>query len=187
MQTKEIIFNNAKRLFGQEGYHATSMSTIAKACGKNKATIYHYYKSKDELYNEILSLYLHDLQANIGRHTLPLPEARDQIKAYITVLIEQDRDILRIINRQFIDGYEHLNSDNLDAFANIQKSFDAIFKLGIVNGEFQMMSPKTIYHIVFGACSHYVLGQISKENEKIMDDQRFIDELFLIIILSMQA
>ena len=187
MQTKEIIFDNAKKLFAQEGYHATSMSTIAKACGKNKATIYHYYKSKEELYNEILSLYLHDLQANIGRNTLPLPEARDQIKAYIAVLIEQDRDILRIINRQFIDGYDYLNSENLDAFANIQKSFDAIFKLGIVNGEFQMMSPKTIYHIVFGACSHYVLEQITKKNEHNMDDQRFIDELFLIIILSMQA
>jgi len=187
MQTKELIFENAKKLFAQDGYQATSMSIIAKACNKNKATLYHYYKSKEVLYNDILALFLHDLQANIGRKTLPLPEAQDQIKAYITVLIEQDRDILTIINRQILDGNEHLSDSNLDSFHNIQKSFDAIFKLGIVNGEFEMMSPKTIYHIVFGACSHYVLGDKTQQKNSEIDDKRFIDELFSIIIRSIKS
>jgi len=187
MQTKELIFKNAQALFSQEGYQATSMSIIAKACGKNKATLYHYYKSKDELYNEILALYLHNLQANIGRSTLPLPEACDQIKAYITVLVEQDKDILRIINRQLLDGHNHLNEANRDSFSTIEKSFDAIFKLGIMNEEFKMMSPKTIYHVVFGACSHYLLEEKCQDDKSSMDNKRFIDELFSIVFLSIKA
>jgi TetR/AcrR family transcriptional regulator len=187
MNMKETIFNEAKSLFAHEGYHVTSMSKIAKACGKNKATLYHYYKSKDELYNEILALYLRDFQANIGRSTLPLPEAMDQIHAYINVLIEQDPDILRIINRQLIDGYDYLTQDNLDKLQKIQKSFDAIFVLGIGNREFQMMSPKSIYHIIFGACSHYVLEHSLEENSNKRDDKYFIDELFSFVSLSIRA
>lgn len=187
LDTKTEIFTNAKNLFASKGYHATSMSMIAKACDKNKATLYHYYKSKEILYNEILAQFLLALQANIGRRTLPLPEARDQIRAYIAVLVEQDSDILRMINRQVLDGYDGVSSANMTALKNIQKSFYAIFKLGIGNGEFQMMSPETIYHMIFGACSHYVIDKSLADNGEDKSDKRFIDELFSIIILSIQA
>ncbi len=182
MDTKELIVENAKRLFALEGYHATSMSIIAKACKKNKATLYHYYESKEVLYNEILSLHLRDLQANIGRRTLLLPDAVDQIKAYITVLVEQESEILAIINRQIIDGFDYLSAENLESLQKIQKSFDAIFKLGIASGVFHMMSPKTVYHIVFGACSHYVLSHDFLKDRQKREDHLFIEELYGIIL-----
>ena len=187
MDTKELIVQSAKQLFATEGYHATSMSKIANACNKNKATLYHYYKSKEILYNEILAIYLHDLQANIGRRTLPLPDAMEQIKAYIAVLIEQDSEILGIINRQILDGYDYLSQENLSSLQKIQKSFDAIFKLGISSGEFQMMSPKTIYHIIFGACSHYVITNRFLKDEQKKEEKFFLEELFEMVSTFIKA
>jgi hypothetical protein len=96
-------------------------------------------------------------------------------------LVEQDYEILSIINRQILDGYDYLSQENLFALQKIQKSFDAIFKLGITSGEFQMMSPKTIYHVIFGACSHYVITHAFSKDEQKKEDTFFLEELFEII------
>ena len=43
------IYNEAARLFVEQGFAATSMSEIARAVGITKAGLYHFVKSKDEL------------------------------------------------------------------------------------------------------------------------------------------
>ncbi len=48
------ILAAAVRLFATRGYHETSMREIAGGCGLTKASIYHYFKSKDELLLVIL-------------------------------------------------------------------------------------------------------------------------------------
>ncbi len=52
--TKEEILKNAIKLFKQKGYHNTSMANIAKASGLIKGSIYHHFKSKDEIGLEAL-------------------------------------------------------------------------------------------------------------------------------------
>jgi AcrR family transcriptional regulator len=40
----------AGRVFGQRGYHATSMDEIARACGVTKPMLYAYFRSKEGLF-----------------------------------------------------------------------------------------------------------------------------------------
>jgi len=49
-QRREAILNIAQDVFLEEGYAATSMSTIAARLGGSKGTLYNYFKSKDELF-----------------------------------------------------------------------------------------------------------------------------------------
>lgn len=48
------IANAADRLFQENGIDRTTMDDIAKAADYSKATIYVYFKSKDEIYNFII-------------------------------------------------------------------------------------------------------------------------------------
>jgi len=57
--SKEEIVNHAIALFKINGYYNTSMANIADACGLIKGSIYHYFKSKDEIGLEALK-YIHD-------------------------------------------------------------------------------------------------------------------------------
>ena len=57
----QIILDTALALFAQRGYHETSISLIAKEAGISKGLIYNYFKSKDSLLNEIISLGLDEL------------------------------------------------------------------------------------------------------------------------------
>lgn len=46
---KEAILSRAAELFARNGYQGTSMNDVAEGSGLSKATLYHYYRDKDEL------------------------------------------------------------------------------------------------------------------------------------------
>jgi AcrR family transcriptional regulator len=49
-QRREHIINVAREVFFEQGYSATSMSSIAARLGGSKGTLYNYFKSKEELF-----------------------------------------------------------------------------------------------------------------------------------------
>lgn len=53
-QRIKSILAEAKRLFFSKGYHETTMDEVALEAGFSKATIYQYFKSKDDLYFSLL-------------------------------------------------------------------------------------------------------------------------------------
>src|SRR5260221_8609808 len=52
---KMRLLSQARRLFAAQGVKETSMSQVAKACKITKATLYHYFKSKEAILKEILA------------------------------------------------------------------------------------------------------------------------------------
>src|SRR5437762_8237888 len=52
--TRERVVSAATRLFADGGYGLTSMRDIARAARIRAATLYHHFKSKDQLYHEVL-------------------------------------------------------------------------------------------------------------------------------------
>ncbi len=53
-EKKELILEKALELFAEKGYHATSISTIAKTSKISKGLIYNYFDSKKEILDEII-------------------------------------------------------------------------------------------------------------------------------------
>ncbi len=47
--TKEEIIEIARQVFTKKGYHRTSMSEIAEICGILKGSLYHHFRSKEDL------------------------------------------------------------------------------------------------------------------------------------------
>jgi TetR/AcrR family transcriptional regulator, cholesterol catabolism regulator len=60
---RSAIVNNAARLFDTHGYHQTSMTDIAESSGLAKPTLYHYFKSKDEILSSIHDEFIDSLLA----------------------------------------------------------------------------------------------------------------------------
>jgi TetR/AcrR family transcriptional repressor of nem operon len=57
--TKEEVVRQALLLFKKQGYHRTSMSDLAAACGLLKGSFYHYFSGKDALMKEVLGTVHH--------------------------------------------------------------------------------------------------------------------------------
>lgn len=63
-QKKQLILDTALELFAENGFHATTMSKVAKKAGVSKGLAYNYFESKQEILDEIIksgfdSIYSH--------------------------------------------------------------------------------------------------------------------------------
>jgi AcrR family transcriptional regulator len=91
---REAILDAARDVFLEDGFAATSMSTIAARVGGSKATLYTYFKSKEELFD-----------AYVRRHCAwqrdkmySLPAAGEDIEASLKRL---GRNYLRTVMSDF--------------------------------------------------------------------------------------
>jgi len=66
--TRERIFRNAVKLFSARGYSGVSIRAITSASGIKESTLYHYFRSKDMLLNEIYRYF------TTGLRSLALPK-----------------------------------------------------------------------------------------------------------------
>ncbi len=67
-QRREVILESAARVFAERGYHAASISQIARAAGITKPVIYHHFASKQELHGAVFEHYATELLSVAAVH-----------------------------------------------------------------------------------------------------------------------
>jgi AcrR family transcriptional regulator len=87
------LLDVALELFAVRGFHATSMNEIAEAAGVTKPVLYQHFRSKRELYLELLEDFGGRLRDSIGKATSEAPNPREQVRAgflaYFTFVADQ--------------------------------------------------------------------------------------------------
>src|SRR3954453_17939880 len=68
-------------VFPDNGFHVTSMNDIAEAAGVSKPVLYQHFRSKRELYLELLEDVGGGLRDAIGKATSEAPGPRQQVEA----------------------------------------------------------------------------------------------------------
>jgi AcrR family transcriptional regulator len=74
---RNLIMNRASALFYQKGYGNTSLDEIAEAVEISKATIYLHFKSKDDLYYQIVEPALNELSRRLASIAEEIDEPAD--------------------------------------------------------------------------------------------------------------
>ena len=101
-KTREKILKVATKLFARKGFDGARVDEIAQKAGVNKALIYYYFKSKEEILEEIMKVFLEESL----RRKKKMMERHVQIdkKELIRLSIERifdlykgNEDVLRII------------------------------------------------------------------------------------------
>lgn len=95
--TKARIMATAERLFADKGYAETSMDDIAKTAGVNKALIYYYFTSKDELLQTLLKATIMELENKVKCNQSSVTEqsVREEMK-----VVGTKKNILTILLRE---------------------------------------------------------------------------------------
>ncbi|HNY29619.1 MAG TPA: DUF2087 domain-containing protein [Fibrobacteria bacterium] len=108
--SKNRILEAARAEFAERGFDGARVDTIAKRAEVNKALIYYYYKSKNELLQELLRGYL---------------EARRQARARIPD-DDTDRDLPQRVARFDVDFlYQHRDILRIALMEDLKSSNDA--------------------------------------------------------------
>ena len=104
--TKKKILEIAEKLFSENGFDATSIESISKSAGINKATIYYHFKDKQDI---ILSLFfniIQELDNRIREKTGSEMNIKEKIKEELLYLMDK-RDILSVM---FMEALKDKNS-----------------------------------------------------------------------------
>lgn len=95
-KTKASILAAAECLFAKDGFSATSVEEIAMTAKVNKALIYYYFKSKDELVLTLFRSILKQIMNDIPDIAEPSIPAKSVMSAQLDV-IEKKRDTLALL------------------------------------------------------------------------------------------
>lgn len=101
------VLDVAARLFHEKGFRGTSLTDIGEALGINKASLYHYVRSKDELARRLIlraSQRLRDVARSSAIEALPPTQALERlVREHSAVLLEFPHEMgLLIQQRKYV-------------------------------------------------------------------------------------
>ncbi|MBX2801498.1 MAG: TetR/AcrR family transcriptional regulator [Myxococcales bacterium] len=105
------IKERALVVFGEQGYHATSVSDLVAAAGVARGTFYLYFDSKDAIFVELLDDLVRHLRSNIVGVDVSegAPPMEEQLKATVVRIFDtvvSNRSLTRIVFREAIGLHE---------------------------------------------------------------------------------
>lgn len=99
---KKQVLKAAINLFSKQGYDGTSTAQIAEASGMSQATIFKYYKSKEDLLLVILKPLIEHLLPVYGKEFAKKLSQQDQDLANMIHFIVQDRYSFLVQNKDAV-------------------------------------------------------------------------------------
>ncbi|MBI2867203.1 MAG: TetR/AcrR family transcriptional regulator [Chloroflexi bacterium] len=153
---REKVLEVAAQLFKEKGYRATSLRDIANALGVTKASLYHYFKSKEqiliELYERIhsrLAEAAQELLRPSGDATAALLEVIKNHIRFVTIhpdlsaiffqeKAELDSQYRRVVNRR---------SREYD------RPIEELIRQGIEEGRFRSVDVPVTVNLIMGMCN----------------------------------
>ncbi|TSD62379.1 TetR/AcrR family transcriptional regulator [Aeromicrobium piscarium] len=173
----ERILRVASIVLAEHGYHNTSLEMIADRLDLTKASLYHYYDSKDSLFEACLERValksiqtLNEISRSEGSATERL---RALIVGHLDILISSDRELARLYVQQ-LDWPESM-LDSIRRWRSEHRApFDRVIEEGISTGEFSPRDDLVARHCMFGAMNYLPVWFRSRGKD---EDRRVIDSV----------
>lgn len=106
-QSRRLILDAALRLFGNEGYHAVSVSRIASEANVSKGLMYNYFSSKEDLLRGIIT---DAMERSESEFTWPSEASpKEQLKItidYVFFALQQHKTMHRLLMALTIQMHE---------------------------------------------------------------------------------
>jgi AcrR family transcriptional regulator len=141
---RSAILQVAAQCFSRFGYDKTTLQDIGDAARLNKASLYYYYKNKEDLFIQVVlreaERYLTDLQAQVQ----PLTRAAEKIQAYLTGRLDYYRQVLNLhqLSIESLQRLEPMFDDVYQAVREQEMQFLAqLLQEGVQDREFLKLDP----------------------------------------------
>lgn len=151
----EIVHCAAAR-FDARGYHRTSMEDIADAVGIRKPSLYHYFKSKEDILISIHEEFLRVLLDRLDRRAELVVSPKQQLLeviADILELMETHRGHVRV----FFEHHGELTGARADEIRlkrdRYRERVESMMRAGIQTGEFRPVDVRLSSLALFGMCN----------------------------------
>lgn len=152
---KQIIFEEAARLFQEKGYRAASMRDLADRVGLERASsLYSHIKSKEEILLKICMENAHRFVEGLREVEAKPGKASDKIlqliQLHIRIAIEDSTSVT-----VFNDEWRYLSEPHLSDFLGLRREYEQGFlrliESGIESEELKALDGKTILYTLISS------------------------------------
>ena len=140
LDKRRLILDAAIRVLARQGYHGTRVSDIADEAGVAYGLVYHYFKSKDEVLNELFVERWSLLLAAIEEADREQPTPREKLAAVAGFIIDSyryDPELMKVI---IVEVTRAANSFGRTHLPEINRAYEMIAKIvedAKASGEFR--------------------------------------------------
>lgn len=180
------LFETAFSLFGDKGFERTTMDEIAATAGVARATLYYYFRGKDDLFMYLLDRGISMLGVMLGEATQSGSTGRERLEHALDRLIDlmaEFRDVLQVAMHQF----GRIASNTGDTHSLIHErstgTLRSILDDGAKDGSLRPLDSESTALAIFGAacwiCLHHIqtTGRVPTAEVKTMMRSLFVEGL----------
>ncbi len=165
-QRQEEIVRAAAKRFSRHGFGKTTLDEIARDVRIGKPTIYHYFKSKDELYyssiNFQTSEFIEDIKAIFNNQDLPVGARLLEYFAFKETINQRYKLLYELMLALFKDDHLEKEKEILQQLLKKESEVVGLILNSIYTGRIESMNvslPFYIVHLSWGL----LFGNIVKE------------------------
>lgn len=151
---KRKIVIDAGAIFSQFGFRKTTMSDIAGKTGMGKSSLYYYFNSKEEVFEQVV---IYEADILIDELTKALERssgAKEKLKSYISVRMQVLNKLSNYYNAVFSDELSHFDFiEKVRERYNKQEiqTIQRILNRGIEQGQFRIENTELAAIAIFTA------------------------------------
>lgn len=165
------ILSAAESEFARYGLQGARVDAIAKTAGVTKGLIFHYFESKEKLFDAILRSSTESLQALIAEvevsNASPDDLLRMLVEGFLRALIKRPLSPLIFTLEMIQNRGEHYRKLNAPS---IHRTLKRVLARGVKQGCFRKLDPACAAINIVGICTHYFYAASIVPVSRLNDD-----------------
>ncbi len=167
MNKQQLIFDTAASLFARKSYLGTSINDLARAMELQKGSLYHYFKSKEELLFQLLDQYMSAALVEIEKIcTLDIPatEKLERFMLFYSGFYAGDRDRLILLVNEIDKLSQTYRELVVEKERRYYRALTGIFSQLQAAGIMKPLPPAVAAYAFFGMV-HYTCNWFQQDGE----------------------
>ena len=156
-----LIIESAERIFAERGFHQTTIADISVASGVHEASIFQYFKTKENLLLSIPERHLRLSLAGITEHLQGMKGAEPKIRKLMWHQLRDlstNRDYTSILLRELRTLPAFYQSSSYEMIRSYRAFAVSAIREGMSDGELAPdLEPALVLEMIFGAIDSVVL------------------------------
>ncbi len=192
-QRRNAILRSARKEFFEKGFRAVTVDSIARRSELSKGAIYLYFKSKEEIYAQILLRDIDKFHEKVESLLDPSRSASDNLRRYAEVYAAffiSDRELFRIfmnfmIQHNPVNFTPNINDHIVRSTNQTVVVIEQILQMGIERGEFpRTLDIRVCRNALWGLLNgiialHLFTGRENTREERVRNQVRGGLEVFI--------
>ncbi len=167
--SRSALLKGARKLFAEKGFEGTSVGAIADSAGLRKASLFHYFATKDDIYIEVMDGIFTELANTVGAAATtegPPLQRLDTLSDAITDFFAEHPQAVRLLFRAVLEGAHEgpeLLPDRRAAAVRILQAADGFLLAGMGQGIFVQQDSKQLLLSIVGLHLTYFIMNVFAE------------------------